>query len=158
MGWYSWRRYYFCKGRRFISNDEESFSIHSGDGFYHLPWARHGVRPVNVDNARFLLRLPRPTSLRRQPCGGRHNTKGHCHPRASSALRGLREKQSIVLERSKPCSTMGPLCSRLVGWGTGGMFIKTNFRSRDSAQLCLPGTVNLRDVFCLKNNEVQSCD
>ena len=60
MGWYSWRRYYFCKGRRFISNDEESFSIHSGDGFYHLPWARHGVRPVNVDNARFLLRLPRP--------------------------------------------------------------------------------------------------
>ena len=25
------------------------------------------------------------TPLRRQPCGGRHNTKGHCHPRASSA-------------------------------------------------------------------------
>ena len=23
--------------------------------------------------------------LRRQHCGGRHNTKGHCHPRASSA-------------------------------------------------------------------------
>ena len=25
------------------------------------------------------------TPLRRQPCVGRHNTKGHCHPRASSA-------------------------------------------------------------------------
>ena len=25
------------------------------------------------------------TPLRRQPCGWRHNTKGHCHPRASSA-------------------------------------------------------------------------
>lgn len=43
-------------------------------------------------------------------------------------LRGLREKQSIVLQRSRPSSTTGPLCCCSSVWGTGGVFIKTNLK------------------------------
>ena len=40
------------------------------------------------------------------------------------ALRGLREKQSVSLWRSRPRSTKGPLCCCPSGWGTEGNVYK----------------------------------
>ena len=81
--WGSFETFPFCPGGGFLTRTEKLSYQERKFNFLHfflktqISFADFPVHSWKEPEAR--------TPLRRQPSGWRHNTKGHCHPRASSA-------------------------------------------------------------------------
>ena len=83
-----------------------SIRLFSDESVLRIRWPKYwsfsfSISPSNEYSGLISFRIDRldllapeaRTPLRRQHCGGRHNTKGHCHPHESSAkARGFHTK------------------------------------------------------------------